>query len=44
MRSNWMIGLAGAAIVSAFLAQSGGAQQKGAAKQPARAPGGDWPL
>src|ERR1700686_3203165 len=44
MRSTWMIGLAGVAIVSAFLAQLGGAQQKDAAKQPAREPSGDWPL
>jgi quinoprotein glucose dehydrogenase len=44
MRSTSTIGLAGVAIVSVFFAHSGDAQQKGAAKQPARAPSGDWPL
>src|SRR5713101_5794740 len=44
MRSTSTIGLAGVAIVSAFFALSSGAQQKGATKQVAKAPGGDWPL
>jgi glucose dehydrogenase len=44
MRSTSTIGFAGVAIVSAFFAYSGDAQQKDAAKQPARASSGDWPL
>ena len=44
MRSTWMISLAGFAFAGALLVLPGGAQQKGAAQQPARAPSGDWPL
>ena len=44
MRSISMIGLAGAAMVAAFFAPWGGAQQRSAAKQPVSTPGGDWPL
>jgi len=44
MRSNWVVGLAGAAIILGFFALSSGAQQKGSSKQPTKASGGDWPM
>lgn len=49
MRSTWVISLTGATILLAFLAQSGSAQQKTKAKQPAKSAatkdsGADWPM